>query len=355
MRFHVVSLPHTCVTKQFESCAFTAKTRKFCKMMKDRGHTVYLYGSGEENEAPCDEFISCLSENERKDSIGNNHYTSASFDYNLSHWVKFNTKAANGIKSRSKQKDFVCLIGGLAHKAIADSLPGMMCVEFGVGYGGVFSPYKVFESYAWMHTIYGSQSPYNPCAVDGRWYDEVIPGFIDLNDFPFRPNAQKEDPYFLFIGRLIKRKGYQTAIDACKSSGARLILAGPGTPPDDCEYVGVVGPEKRAELMGGAQAVFVPTEYIEPFGTVAIEAMACGTPIITTDWGAMTETNLQGVTGYRCRTLSEFIKAMDKSKNLCRIKIREHAEYYGLDNISKRYENYFNRLLTLWNNGWYEK
>ena len=60
MRFHVVGLPHTQTTKEYVNCAFTEKVRRFCLMMKDLGHEVYLY-AGEENEAPCDELITCIS------------------------------------------------------------------------------------------------------------------------------------------------------------------------------------------------------------------------------------------------------------------------------------------------------
>ncbi len=45
MRFHVISLPHTQTTKDYVICAFTEKVRRFCMMMKDQGHTVYLYAS----------------------------------------------------------------------------------------------------------------------------------------------------------------------------------------------------------------------------------------------------------------------------------------------------------------------
>src|SRR5262245_24863642 len=80
MRFHVVSLPHTQTTDAYSACAFTEKVRKFCRMMKEmKGHTVYLY-AGDDNEAPCDEHISCISEDERAAAVGNNHYCMASFD-----------------------------------------------------------------------------------------------------------------------------------------------------------------------------------------------------------------------------------------------------------------------------------
>jgi glycosyltransferase involved in cell wall biosynthesis len=134
-------------------------------------------------------------------------------------------------------------------------------------------------------------------------------------------------------------------------------MAGPGDYiPTYGEYIGPVGPEKRAELMGGAIATFVPTLYLEPFGNVNIESQACGTPVITTDWGAFTETVVQGVTGYRCRSVEEFILATQNVKTLDREFIRKRAiDTYSVDVIAKQYEYYFQRLLTLWGDGWYEK
>ena len=43
-RLHVIGMPHTRTTKEYNACAFTQKALKFCKMMTDRGHTVYHYG-----------------------------------------------------------------------------------------------------------------------------------------------------------------------------------------------------------------------------------------------------------------------------------------------------------------------
>jgi glycosyltransferase involved in cell wall biosynthesis len=98
----------------------------------------------------------------------------------------------------------------------------------------------------------------------------------------------------------------------------------------------------------------VPTTYIEPFGNVAVEAQGCGTPVISTDWGAMTETVEHGKTGFRCRMLSEFVEAATKVDQLDYAYIRERAQrLYSLETIAERYDRYFRRLLTLWDRGWY--
>lgn len=351
MRFHVAALPHTCATTEYISCAYTAKVINFCRMMKDRGHTVFLYG-GEQNEAPCDEHIVCVSEADRAAHVGEKHFTSASFDYSLPFWVNANNCAVEEIKKRAEQKDFICIIGGYAQKQIADALPNMITVEFGVGYGGSFSKYRVFESYAWMHLCYGAARGGDPHGVDGQWWDTVIPGYLDPAQFPY---SEEKDDYYLFIGRLIDRKGYRIAADVCFDLGKKLVVAGQGDPPLGCEYVGVVGPEERGRLMSRAKAVFVPTIYVEPFGNVNIEAQACGTPVITTDWGAFTETVVHGITGYRCRTFGEFKRAAQDVEKLNTAAIRNRAvSLYSLDVIGEKYEAYFQRLLHLWDKGWYE-
>jgi hypothetical protein len=67
-----MSLPHTQTTKDYVNCAYTEKVRRFCMMMKGLGHTVYLY-AGEENEAPCDELITCITNEQREEALGGKH------------------------------------------------------------------------------------------------------------------------------------------------------------------------------------------------------------------------------------------------------------------------------------------
>ena len=345
MRFHVVGLPHTQVARDFNLCPFTENVRKFCIMMKDLRHTVFLY-AGEKTDAPCDELVTCISEKERLASLSGASYAAGSFDTNLPHWQKFNTSAGAEIRKHAQDRDFLCLIGGVAHKPIADDLPEMMAVEFGVGYGGTFAKYRVFESYAWMHTVYGAQGGPNPNTVDGKWYDAVIPGHFEAERFPFRAD---KDNYFLYVGRMIDRKGIHVAAKVCESLGVRLIIAGEGEArPKYGEVIGAVGPEFRNELLAGARALFCPTLYIEPFGNVAVEAMLCGTPVISTDWGAFTETNIDGVTGFRCRTRAEFQFAAANVDALDRKSIREYAvRHFSLEAAAPQYEKFFRRLSEL--------
>lgn len=350
LRFHVVSLPHTQTTDAFSACAFTEKVRKFCIMMhKICGHTVYLY-SGEENEAPCNEHVTCISEEKRRAAVGDKHYCLARFDHSLPHWQSFNANAIAEIIMRAQPRDFICLIGGTAQQVIAEALPRLMTVEFGIGYPGSFAKYRVFESYAWMHTTYGAQ---RGADIDGVWYDAVIPSYFERDRFPF---VQHKQDYCCFVGRLIERKGYRIAIDVCKALGMRLLIAGQGEPPEYGEYLGVIGPQERGELMANARACFAPTVYIEPFGNVAIEAMSCGTPVIATDWGAFTETVIHGYTGFRCRTFKQFLDAAEAAPTLDPYVIRQHAlSNYSLEAAAPKYDEYFRRLQTLWGDGWYSR
>lgn len=394
MRFHVVSLPHTQTKAAFAACAFTQKVVRFCAMMKTRGHEVVIY-AGDQNEAPCDELVTCIGEDSRAGIVGSKHYTEA--DWGHPAWATFNARAIEEMRSRIQPQDFICLIGGWAHKTIADAFPNHISVEFGIGYAGTFAKYRVFESYAWMHMVYGAQAG-SADKADGHWFDAVIPNQIDPALFP----SMWDDPgngigmpgpdglhgpqdwgltdatdeersktakikrwhdltckqcsgdYYLYVGRLIDRKGYRIAQEVCEKLGKRLILAGPGEHVGYGEFAGEVNPTERSQLMAGAIALFAPTIYVEPFGTVHIEAQACGTPIISTDWGVFTETITNGINGYRCRTYREFAEAATACLSLDRKIIRKQAlDRFGMDTVAGQYERYFERLFTLWGDGWY--
>ena len=353
--FHVVSLPHTQTTAEYTHCAFTQKVRKFCNMMTDLGHEVILYAS-EENEARVSELVTVITKDKQRELFGDYDHTKQQFNITWGMydpaWVEMNSSTIRAMAERIKPHDFICLIGGHVQKIIADAFPDNLSVEYGIGYTGPFAKYRVYESYSHLHLIHGLQHN----EYHGDFFEAVIPNYYDIEEFPF---AEEKDDYYLFIGRLNQDKGYSIAQEVCQKLGKRLIVAGQGNFSGYGEYIGVVGVEKRGELMSKAKAVFVPSLYIEPFGGVHAEAMLCGTPVITTNFGVFTETVVNGVNGYRCDMFRDFVaaaKAVEKFSTAKRKKIRADAQKrFSTTTVAKQYDEYFNRLATLWSDGWYSK
>lgn len=350
-RLHVLSVPHAVTVPEYSSCAFTAKVLKFCKMMRARGHYILHYGN-ELSAVDCDEHITVTTTADLEKSYPGHDWRTQSFpDFKMEDRVyqTFYGLATGEIHRRKQPGDFLVATFGVAHKQVADAHPDMIVVEGGVGYPATFAKYKVYESYAAMHSLYGPErlrAPFN----DG-WYDCVIPNYFDLADFTYR---EEKDDYFLYLGRVGEGKGTHIAADVVGAIGGKLVVAGHGPVPQGSHVypVGVVGPEKRRNLLSHAKAVFCPTMYVEPFCGVQIEAMLSGTPVISTDYGAFAEYNLHGVTGYRCHTREQFIWA---ARNIDRIKPSDCREWaarnFSLEAVGPRYEEYFASLATLHNGG----
>ena len=360
MRFHVLSVPHTISHKDFVACAFTQKVVKFCEMMRSRGHHIIHYGH-ENSIVDCDENVSVIDDITWKEVYGSHDWKNHTFKYDVNDgaYKTFITNSIREIGLRKQPNDFLLPFWGNPMKQICDTHSDMIVVEPGIGYAwGHFAPYKVFESYA-MHSAYYGLESVGTC--NEKWYDVVIPNYFDLNDFTYK--EQKQD-YFLYLGRVYDGKGVNIAIQVTEAIGAKLIIAGQGSlkdmgyteTPKHVTEVGYAAAEKRKELMSNAKGAFVASLYNEPFAGVQIECMLSGTPVISTDWGALAENNVHGVTGYRCRTFEHFVWA---AKNISKIdskKCRRWAENFSYDKVGNMYEEYFTSLLNVHQkNGWYEK
>lgn len=364
LRLHVVSLPHTQTTAEYVSCAYTQKVVKFCRMMMARGHEVVLY-SGEENEAPCTEHVAVITKGQQAEWFGAPNFADfypITWQPTDAHWRGMNAAAVRAMRSRVGPADFLCLISGWCQQQIAEAFPAVTNCEFGVGYEGIFSKFCAFESYSHMHTVYRKQG-----WGDGRFFDRVIPNYFDPAEFEFRDRPDEADPYLLYVGRIVQRKGVAIAAELAKRAGMKLKLAGQGVTEhspgrivsreltlegDHLEYVGTVDTRQRSELMGGATALLAPTTYIEPFGGVAVEAMMCGTPVIATDWGAFVET-VPPKAGVRMRLLRDGVEGVETVRTLDRYGVRAHAMQYSLGAVAPLYERWFDDLLALWGEGWY--
>jgi glycosyltransferase involved in cell wall biosynthesis len=111
---------------------------------------------------------------------------------------------------------------------------------------------------------------------------------IDPSDYVFR--SEKAD-YDLFLGRLHRVKGYRWAMEGARRSRKRLIVAGGWRPSlrRSLHFVGSVGGTRKADLLAGAECLWMPALWDEPFGLTLIEAMMSGTPVLGTRRGALPE------------------------------------------------------------------
>ncbi len=360
---HLLSLPHTQTTDEFLSCAYTQKVVKFTKMMGSR-YPIILYAGEQDETVGRVEHVECVTEKERFGWFGKGFDTvkgGLRWDSNEAYWLRYASRAIPALRERKKPRDLLLVIGGCCQKPISDAVPELHPVEWGVGYEGIYTNQCAFESYAWMHHVYGLQK-----TVNGRAFDAVIPNFFDQDDFLPVDAARGEGRYLLFLGRVTQRKGPHVAGQIAARLGMKLVVAGPGATQEhggvvkgdlceiagDVEYVGEVGKEERAELLAGAACLLAPTLYIEPFGGVAVEAMMSGCPVVASDWGAFTEL-VTPSTGRLFRTLGQGAAAVREAMTLDRSKVALEAKArWSLEAVAPRFERWFDQIGTLWGEGW---
>jgi glycosyltransferase involved in cell wall biosynthesis len=257
-----------------------------------------------------------------------------------------NARVADEIEKRLQPGDVVGIISGRCQESLYHQFKDRAkVVEWGIGYEGVVTDYRVFESWAWAHHVAGLRHE-NPI----RYWDAVIPNSYDAEDFTpsYEPGS-----YLFYMARPTPNKGMQIVRAIAKHTNMPIVTAGQGGSwLEGADHRGVVLREEKAALLAGAAALLSPTIYLEPFGGVTIEAMLSGTPVITTDWGVYTETVQNGSNGYRCRTLREFLDAVEKVQTLDRHQVRRAGERYLTTNVRHEYNTYFERLATLDGGGW---
>jgi glycosyltransferase involved in cell wall biosynthesis len=142
-------------------------------------------------------------------------------------------------------------------------------------------------------------------------YAGTVYNGINLATYPYR---EVKDEYLIYIGRANPDKGPKEAITIARRAGLPLhmILKRNEAPEreyferelkpqlaSDIELHENVPHDVKVDLLGRARAMVFPIRWPEPFGLVMVEAMACGTPVVTTNWGAAAEVVDDGVTGFR--------------------------------------------------------
>jgi len=144
--------------------------------------------------------------------------------------------------------------------------------------------------------------------------------------------------YAAFLGRISPEKGVDRAIRIAGRAGLKLKIAAKVDNADkayydtlirplihdnpNVEFIGEINDGQKPEFLSGAHALIFPIDWPEPFGLVMIEAMACGTPVIAFNCGAVPEVIDHGVTGFIVNDVDAAVAAMDKIPTLDRARVR---------------------------------
>ncbi len=181
----------------------------------------------------------------------------------------------------------------------------------------------------------------------------------DIELFNF---SEQHEEYLLFSGRITAEKGVKEAIQVAKDSGHKLLIIGPVNhgsqeyfdrcvKPELNENILYLGRMDQAQLVNyyqKAKALLTPIQWEEPFGLTTVEAMACGTPVISLHRGAAPEIIENGKNGFVVHSLNEMVEAVGKIDQIKRQNCRDRVEeVFSYERMIDRYENAFAELLSV--------
>ena len=352
---HILGVPHTIPHEDYLVCAFTAKVLLFPEVIQPFGWDVVEY-SNEGSASKAREHVVILTK-DRLGALSRRRSREEPFDADVDNTdlkIEFQRVLLDKIRSRARPGDIVCHISG-PNMEVYNLLPECHHIELCVGYTAWPGlPFRIYESSAWMHWHYGKAGQ-----EDGNNYKWVIPSPLDAERWTFH---EKPDDYALFLGRVTPRKGIDTLIEIARRMPELPIrVYGPGdsshwanAAPPNLAFKGPVFGDERVDVVRRARCMLMPTVFIEPFGNSGIEAQLCGVPLIATSYGAFQETVIEGVTGYRCHTLADWVEAIQTSRSLDRRQIATLARAkYSKEVVGKQYDWVLKQLADLSGRGWY--
>lgn len=231
----------------------------------------------------------------------------------------------------------------------------------------------------YMVTISDAMTALLPRQVHSHTLGKVY-NALDPAKYPFK--KEKKD-HFITLARFSWLKGQHVAAKLCAKKGHPLYMAGPisgiETPselraelknPDtplrnsidfsyyreqvlpyemrykNIKYMGNLSGREKLAFIGDAKALLFPIDWEEPFGMAVIEALACGTPVIAMNKGALPEIITHGVNGFLANTESEFAHFMERVDEIdpavCRASV---VDRFSADSIIEDYINRYEEVL----------
>ena len=167
--------------------------------------------------------------------------------------------------------------------------------------------------------------------------------------------------FALALGRVCPEKGFHLALDAARLAGTPLLIAGQVFPYDahqryfseeirprlgrDTRFLGPIGFARKRRLLTAARCLLVPSLVPETSSLVAMEALACGCPVVAFPTGALPDLVETGITGFLVSSLREMANAIPLCDAIDREHCREVArQRFSLDTMIGSYFNLYRRL-----------
>lgn len=215
---------------------------------------------------------------------------------------------------------------------------------------------RILRTYADLSYISISNSQRRPLP-ELHWAATIHHG-VDVASFPY---SAEPGGYLAFVGRISPEKDPVSAIEIARMAGVPLKIAAKVDPVDrtyfkECvkpllddplvEFLGPLNERRKRELMRGALGLLAPIDWHEPFGMVYIEALACGTPVLSRPKGSAPEVLRDGQTGFVRDSNEELAAAVRELPSLSRAHCRRYcAERFDRQRMARDYERIYRRLL----------
>ena len=236
---------------------------------------------------------------------------------------------------------------GLIDRAAVSTMHGRLDV-------GLYGPLlKTFVRHPLVAISAAQRAP----APWANWCATVHHG-LPVKEYPF---GHSGGDYFAFVGRMSPEKRPHVAIEIARRAGVRLVMAAkvdhvdrayfdemvrPRLGEPGIEFVGELGEHDKIDLMQHARALLFPILWPEPFGLVMIEALACGTPVLTRRCGSTPEIVVDGEVGFVCDSDEEIVQRIAAVDDIDRRDCRALVEArFSAARMARDYEVVYEQIV----------